>query len=359
MAPPSLAAPSHQRRLHLGDEHDDHTKALRDNLSGLAGVDGWLWLAGDEGRRLLRLQRGADGTYGHPQWIQLCDYGLAGGHDDGESDLEGLCVDGQRLWLVGSHSLRRTKHNSTKGTPLEVEARRRPNTQVLGCLNLDRDGNPCSGQRLCIDNTIGEDALTTALAAQPLLRPFLPIPSKDNGLDIEGITARDDRVLLGLRGPVLRGIALVADVTLSGLEPHHGSDAIGNPLELAHLRLCGLDLGGLAVRDLAVLPGSDDVLILAGPTMTLAGPCQLYRWRNAFATGDAACEGLSVTTPTPVLWIRDGSPHERHNKPEGLDLERIEGHLVAWIAYDNPDKHRCRGAGCSTQLDGFVLGVER
>jgi hypothetical protein len=310
MAPLPLAAPSLQRRLHLGDADDDAAADLRDNLSGLAAGDGWLWLAGDEGRSLQRLQADASGGYGHSSRVKLADFGLAGGKAEGESDLEGLALDGDRL---------------------------RCNT------------------------TNSEDALTAALASEPLLRPFLPIPSKDNGLDIEGITARGDRLLLGLRGPVLRGIALVVELHLAGLGEDSDSGesrAHGSPLRLASHQLHFLDLGGLAVRDLALLPGGNDVLILAGPTMTLAGPCLLYRWREPFRS-DAPAAGappeITVHTPEPLLWIRDGAPGPGHNKPEGLQLERIDGHLIAWVAYDNPDPNRRRGTGCCTRLDGFLL----
>jgi hypothetical protein len=168
-------------------------------------------------------------------------------------------------------------------------------------------------------------------------------------------------VLLGLRGPVLRGIALVAELHLADLGEGGDSgesQAHGSPLRLASHRLHFLDLGGLAVRDLALLPGGNDVLILAGPTMTLAGPCLLYRWRDAFR-GDTPAAGappeITVHTPEPLLWIRDGAPGPGHNKPEGLQLERIDGHLIAWVAYDNPDPHRRRGTGCCTRLDGFLL----
>ena len=37
-----------------------------------------------------------------------------GGKAEGESDLEGLALDGERLWLVGSHSLRRRQQVSHK-----------------------------------------------------------------------------------------------------------------------------------------------------------------------------------------------------------------------------------------------------
>jgi len=356
MASLPLATPSLQRRLHLGDADDNAAADLRDNLSGLAAGDGWLWLAGDEGRSLQRLQADASGGYGHSSRIKLADFGLAGGKAEGESDLEGLALDGDRLWLVGSHSLRRRRHDSDKGEPLALDRQRSANAQVLGCLHLDGRGFPRSGQRLRCNTTNSEDALTAALASEPLLRPFLPIPSKDNGVDIEGIAARGDRVLLGLRGPVLRGIALVVELHLAGLGEDNDSgesQAHGSPLHLASHRLHFLELGGLAVRDLALLPGGNDVLILAGPTMTLAGPCLLYHWREVFSSTPK--KEIKVQEPKALLWLRNGGPDAGHNKPEGLDLTWDNGDLIAWIAYDNPDKHRCRGTGCCTHLDGYVL----
>jgi hypothetical protein len=340
----SLARPAHRRLLRLGGKGDDTAKDLRDNLSGIAGRDGWLWLAGDEGRCLHHL--GRDGTISRHK---LKPFGLAGDESDGESDLEGLALDGDRLWLVGSHSLRRHKHNHAK-TPLQLDPVRHPNGQLLGCLQLDGDGTPRAAQRLAVSRDPHDDALTAALAADPMVRPYLAIPSKDNGLDIEGITVRGARVLVGLRGPVLRGIALVADLQLG----HLGT--AGAPLQLDQLRLRYLDLGGLAVRDLAVRPGHDDVLLLAGPTMTLAGPCLLYRWCDALAHRHAGSpDSLTIETPEPLLWIRSGDPGDNHDKPEGLHLQHTDGELIAWIAYDNPSKHRRQGDGVCTHLDGFVV----
>jgi len=358
-----LASPAQQRLLQLGGAADKDARALRDNLSGLAGRESWLYLAGDEGRSLLRLRREGDRregeqAYGHPSWLKLRDFGLAGSKHDGESDLEGLALDGERLWLVGSHSLRRFKHTSTDDPPLALESRRSANGQVLGCLHLDGDGQARSGQRLRFHEQHGEDALTAALAAEPLLQPFLAIPSKDNGLDIEGIAARGERLLLGLRGPVLRGIALVAELQLSGLDPAPGSGPIGAPLELVSLHLRYLDLGGLAVRDLVALPGSNDALILAGPTMTLAGPCLLLHWPGAFAPATASASNsasIVVETVKPLLRIRSGNPDAGFDKPEGLHLQRQGEAWIAWVAYDNPSPERCRGEGYCTRLDGWLL----
>lgn len=355
----SLACPVLQRSLHLGPANDKDADDLKHNLSALAGRDGWLWLGGDEGRCLYRLERLAEHRYGQPEALKLKEFGLAEGKEHGESDIEGLALDGDRLWLVGSHSLRRRKVTSTSGAPLTIPEESRRNAHLLGCLHLDGQGRPRLGQRLSAGTDGSRDALRDALAADPRITPFLVIPSKDNGLDIEGIAARGNRVLVGLRGPVLRGVALVADLQVGGIaDGNNMEDGPGNgiavPLSLEGFRLRLLDLDGLAVRDLAVLPGSDDVLILAGPTMTLAGPCFIYRWSQALAP----TEPPAVETLQPLLCLRDGRPGRPglgSDKPEGLELERSGDQWLAWVAYDDPTEARHAGAEVETLLDGFVL----
>lgn len=356
-----LAAPKRQRTVVLDAIDAKDAKKLAQNLSALAARDGQLWLGGDEGRALYRLRRLEDHQYGAATTVKLKDYNLAGGKDEGESDIEGLARDGQRLWLVGSHSRRRRKHDTDEGQPLTLVEETSPNTHVLGCLRLDDEGEPVAGQRLALDVARGIDALTVVLHADDRIQPFLAIPSKDNGLDIEGLTARDGRVLVGLRGPVLRGIALVVDLRLAGL------DAGGPSLTLASHRLRFLQLSGLAVRDLAVVPGSDDVIILAGPTMTQTGPCYLYRWRAALKPESRDLpNGFQVEEPEPLLWIRDGRPGrpstdkenpEGSDKPEGLEVQRHDDGLLAWVAYDDPLASRREiGKGkVRTRLDGFAL----
>ena len=152
---------------------------------------------------------------------------------------------GPAYLIVAEHSLRRRKHNDRKGPPLDMHGDQSRNAHVLGCLRLDGAGLPVAGQRLAFDATSPGDALTKVLADNPRIAPFLAIPSKENGLDIEGIAARGERVLVGMRSPVLRGIALVLDLRLSGL------DSDGPTLTLARHRFRYLQLAGLAVRDLA------------------------------------------------------------------------------------------------------------
>lgn len=353
----TLATTLHQRILELDAIKSDAAEDLVRNLSALAACHKVLWLGGDEGRSLYRLQRIAEHRYGKATTVKLKDFGLAGDKEDGESDIEGLACDGERLWLVGSHSLRRRTHDTKKGTPLSLYEEQSRNAHVLGYLRLDGDGQPKAGQRLIFNERFafnaaaGHDALTQALAADPRIAPFLAIPSKDNGLDIEGLTARGERVLVGLRGPVLRGIALVLDLRLAGF----GS---GPTLTLADLRYRYLQLSGLAVRDLAVVPDSDDVLILAGPTMSLAGPCYLYRWRNALGKSQGERTDMTVEEPEPLLCIRDGRPGrpgDGSDKPEGLEVQRHKDGLVAWVAYDDPTLARRTGQNACTRLNGFLV----
>jgi hypothetical protein len=358
-----LATPKHQRTLEFDALDGKDARALVQNLSALAARDGRMWVGGDEGRSLYGLRRLGHHHYGDATELKLKTYGLAGRKEEGESDIEGLARDGQRLWLVGSHSRRRRRFDTAEGDPLTLVEETRPNTHVLGCLCLDDDGEPLagSGQRLAVDSATGTDALTRTLAADRRIGPFLALPSKDNGLDIEGLTARDERVLVGLRGPVLRGIAVVVDLRLGGL------DTGASTLTLEHHRLRYLQLSGLAVRDLAVVPGSDDVLLLAGPTMTQAGPCYLYRWHDALKPGAADSSGVfSVEEPEPLLCIRDGRPGRPSpdpekpagsDKPEGLELQRHNDEWIAWVAYDDPlaARREIRTSKVRVQLDGFAL----
>ncbi|WP_094585140.1 DUF3616 domain-containing protein [Synechococcus sp. BO 8801] len=352
-----LASSAVQRVLELGVSGDKDQEKFLGNLSALASRNGDLWLGGDEGNSLYQLKDVGEEHYGDPIEVDLKDYGLADGDDDedGESDIEGLAFDGDRLWLVGSHSLRRRKHDENEN-PLRLYSKKKQSTNahVLGCLRLDENGQPVAGQRLAFDSEARCDALTHALEDDPLISPFLSTPSKENGLDIEGIAARGSRVLVGLRGPILRGIALVLDLQMGGL------DGDGPTLTLDDHHVRYLSIGGLAVRDLAVVPGSDDVLILAGPTMTQVGPCFIYRWGKALSAArkEPDPDVITLETVEPLLWIRDGrsgKAKEGSDKPEGLEVQPHGGRLLAWVAYDDPTKARRKGKGARTRLDGFVL----
>lgn len=98
-----------------------------------------------------------------------------------------------------------------------------------------------------------------------------------------------------------------------------------------------LHLEGLGIRDLRA--DGDDLLILAGPTMTLDGEVVVYRWRGGLLTssGDTLTE-LATGRLERVLTLPHGHGEDR---PEGF-LRLPSGEWV--VVYDGPADARLTGA---------------
>ena len=319
---------------------DTHT-----NLSAVRSDGPALWLAGDETATVERLLADGD-DWGSQETFRLADLVDLPGDAEEEADVEGLARDGHFLWAVGSHSLRRKQikadHDGAKAWKRLATVEGQANRQVLMRLPVqDVDGVPGLVRELEADGEVhraavfgvkGKD-LRDLLAADEHLRDFLPIPGKDNGLDIEGIAVRGERVYLGLRGPVLRGWAFVLE-----LRPYVDPDDPGR-LRLrklddgARYRKHVLDLGGLGVRDLC--PHGDDLLVLSGPTMDLDGPVKVHRWHGAMsldAPDVVRGDEISVELDLPY---GDGDDHA-----EGIGL-LPDGRLL--VVYDSPSPERLQG----------------
>jgi hypothetical protein len=279
-----------------------------------------------------------------------------------------LDYEGGYLWLVGSHSLKRenvaSKHKDNRVEKnfkrlAKVSAdgnrfllARIPVAEDKGTYTLKRkvavDSRQLAAARLRGDSN-GND-LTAALAEDDHLRPFLAgIPGKDNGFDIEGIAVSGDRILLGLRGPVLRGWAMILEIDVKTA----GDDA--TTLELKKVGPGGqpyrkhfVDLGGLGIRDLCAESG--DLLILAGPTMDLDGPTAIYRWVGGAKPDEQSMvfrEELQKVIDVP---FGDGTDHA-----EGLALYTPEGggDKQMLVVYDAPADARKKGS--SLRTDVFAL----
>ncbi|MEU7859866.1 DUF3616 domain-containing protein [Nonomuraea sp. NPDC049141] len=293
------------------------------NLSALRHDGSGLWVAGDETATIEHLAW-SGAHYAGQRTFRLADYvPLPAGPED-EADIEGLArADGQ-LWAVGSHSLKRRRVKSkdpAKAAKRLATVIREENRFVLVRLPLDPATNaPLPGAILS-----GRHNLAAHLEDDPHLAPFLALPGKDNGFDIEGIAVLDERVYLGLRGPVLRGWAVVLEIRPVETEP--GELRLGAPY-----RKHFLDLGGLGVRDLC--PYGRDVLLLAGPTMNLDGPVRVVRWRVHQAGDVVPAEELETVVELPY---GIGCDH-----PEGMAL-MPDGRLM--IVYDSPSPARITPAG--------------
>lgn len=343
-------------RLHFHEEAQDSETHV--NLSAMRLDGRCLWVAGDETATIERLVASDDGEdYERQVTYRLADLVDLPGEDDEEADIEGIARSGPFLWAVGSHSLKRKKikdHDGEKAFERLATVSGDTNRQVLVRLPVedDADGLPApvretgvGGQRLtaAVLGAPGEPTLRDLLADDPHLGPFVPIPSKDNGLDIEGVAVAGERVYLGMRGPVLRGWAVLLE-----LSPYVDADSPG-VLRLREAddgrpyRKHVLDLDGLGVRDLC--PHGDDLLVLAGPTMSLSGPVRVYRWYGGCTTEAPTVVRGDLLTLELELSHGAGVDHA-----EGLDvLPADDDHPERLlVVYDSPAPERMPG-------DGIVL----
>ena len=160
--------------------------------------------------------------------------------------------------------------------------RTRPSCHLLGRVRLKGDFGALAKQAAHLPFTkLG--SLRELLGQNEFLDPFVRFRSKENGLDIEGLSVSpDNKVFLGLRGPLADSFAIV-------VEAKFGADLrLGEALALHFL-----DLGGLGVRDLAAY--RDDILILAGPVSGLRLPFRIYRCTRL--TKGARCKTRNSSIP--------------------------------------------------------------
>ena len=281
---------------------------------------------------------------------------------DQEIDVEGLDFAGGYLWLVGSHSVKRKKLDAGKHKDDTGEANidRLRKTEAEGNRYLlarvpvvsdgetgesvlaaaSADGSLTAAQLPC---TLADSALTRAVVegdedGKPdrHLAPWLPLPGKDNGFDIEGLAVAGERVFLGLRSPVLRGWAVVLE-----LRPEDGA---AGELKLKKIGPKGrayrkhfLDLGGLGVRSLGT--DGDDLLVLAGPPMTHDGPVRVFRWKGGAVVG-AESVVWAAELGRPALTIPHG---EGADRAEGMVLVPGANPPAVLVVYDAPSEARKEG----------------
>jgi hypothetical protein len=335
------------------------------NLSAVRSDGPALWVAGDETATIERLvaddpvepRRYADQTS-----FRLADLvELPGADADQEADIEGLARHGHFLWAIGSHSLRRrrikARHSGDAALRRLTKITGQANRQLLARIPVrDVDGLPTLVRELDVAGTTHRAAsfgshgsnLRDILAGDEHLAPFVPIPGKDNGLDVEGIAVAGERVYLGLRGPVLRGWAVVLE-----LRPDVGPDApdglVLRPFEGGRpYRTHVLRMDGLGVRDLC--PHGQDLLVLAGPTMDLDGPVHVFRWHGALAADTPQVVRDDMLTRELDLPYQAGADHA-----EGIGLIGPPGEERLLVVYDSPSPARMSSDGCVT-ADIVVLG---
>lgn len=311
--------------------------------------DGSLWLGADEGINVERLSLIEPCVFGNHQSYCLADFIELFNQDD-EIDIEGIDHADNYLWITGSHS---TKRGKPKGKNVEKDIQRLAtiktdvnrylltripivNGELLKVSSLP-DNPEEKLTAACLQKTDASNSLIDALIEDIHLGPFVthPLPSKDNGLDIEGLAVRGDRVFLGCRGPVLRGWAVIIEIKVAESAPGILTlQDIGDNGKryLKHF----IDLNGLGVRELCWQ--GDDLLILAGPTMDLEGAIRVFRLTSIL---DRSADSITGQAKGELERLFDLPFIPGYDRAEGLALFPCLGESDALLmVYDSPNPIR-------------------
>lgn len=346
-------------------------RQLSDGVSAAAAVADTLWLTHDETVAIERL-RAERTTSGSIRYASHRSFDIrklialpVAGSDRGqepvpEADLEGIAFADDYLWIAGSHSAVR---DQPKGRAVSAaraalaDVRRSGNRFVIARIPVEpgadgpalvrkcrtRDGHVLEARRLTGGRK--NDALTRALRDDPHLAPYLSIPSKDNGFDVEGLAAAPSgRLFLGLRGPVLDGWACVLEIVV-GAHPDRRDELVLRKLPgrsapgraSPRYRKHFLDLEGAGIRDLCL--AGQDLLILTGPPMRGKGKAQVRRWKNALATRR---ESMLPQEHLPKLL--ELPYREKKDHAEGITIiGQRDNRVTLMVLYDSADEDRQPG----------------
>ncbi|GAB2963367.1 DUF3616 domain-containing protein [Hymenobacter coalescens] len=335
-------------------------KHVRDGLSAVLRTGDNLWLACDEHTTVERLRLLPDGSFGQHTSFSLAQMlDLPGGEAE-EIDIEGLAESDGYLWVIGSHSRKRKEPkpdhpDQVKQIGKLAQVQSEANRYLLARIPLVLDAatgdysllssapDPAHPGRTlrtgCLRSSGHTNELLRLLKQDEHLAPFLSIPGKDNGFDIEGLAAASGgRLFVGLRGPVLRGWAVVLELQLRA-DKHHRLRLDYLPGTTNYYHKHFLDLNGMGLRELRLV--GPDLYLLAGPTMDLDGSIAVYRWANALR----AHADHVLHHPERVDRLFDVPHRPGQDKAEGMaTFDRR--HLL--IVFDSPSDARKSGADAVT-----------
>jgi len=344
-------------------------KRLSEGMSAAVAVGDTLWLTHDETVAIERLSaertNAASFRYANHRRFDLQDLVSLPAPGSGserasppEADFEGISFCGDYLWVAGSHSALRDgpgKKTGSEAITALASVRRSGNRFLLARIPVaagdaqptlvrrfrTKDGRVLRAARLAGGRK--NDALTRALRDDPHLGPFLSIPSKDNGFDIEGLAAAPNgRLFLGLRGPVLDGWACILEIQVAArldrnneltLRKIAGSSAAAVPARALY-RKHFLDFGGSGVRDLCCV--GRDLLILTGPPMRGKGASEVRRWKGALARN-----GETILKDKQLPTLLDLPYRAKKDHAEGITVvARKDGRIWLMVIYDSVGKDR-------------------
>ena len=289
-----------------------------EDISGIAKHGRFLLLGADEARDdgLNAVQVLVRDGNGRLELVPELQIDLFTGEEDDEGgtelDIEGIAVDGKSVVVLGSHSAKRPRLKEEKTYAknlkrLKVKAiKAEPNRARIYRLKIDAAGNTKAKKHI---------SLGKLLKKHPVLKAYVPLPSKENGIDIEGIALHDGLLYLGFRGPVFRdGYVPVMVIDFEDTDDH----------ELRFVRL-----GGRGIRDVTRV--SDGFLIIAGPVGDGSASYPLYHWDGNDMVPGKKRHGRAIGT---VKLLTEIEPPKK-GKAEGLTVisEKSDSYDLL-IAYD-------------------------
>lgn len=297
-----------------------------ENFSGVARVGNRLVIASDEEGYL---QTGLLDTSG-PAWTVARDTGKEVVLTPGaltkqiELDIEALAANGTTVYALGSHSATRQRADGLTRTyeknreRLTGEPESKPLRDVVARFTLDG----ATGAVTKLETV----SLRPFLDAAPLMRPFTgqaagapndkrpPSPSKENGIDLEGLAVDGTALFAGFRGPVLRH-GLVPVLKFAFDKPAGG-------------KWLFVPLDGRGVRDMAKV--DDGFLVLAGPVGDGDAPHRLYLWNGK------DCVPGSGNPGGTLRWLAD-VPAPSSAAPAARAAAKAEALLVTATAASSYD----------------------
>ncbi|WP_373019293.1 DUF3616 domain-containing protein [Thiomicrorhabdus sp.] len=201
---PSWATANPNETQPLATPYAEQTWAFSDalkidakNISGIVVTSDFMALASDEGYQLELFTPNSVGEWSSAGLIDLT-------RSTDELDIEGLAWQSPYLYAIGSHSLKRKKLKSELAQKQNLkrlqEVVEEPARHQLFRIKLNKKFKATEIKAMSLDSILHQD---------PALKRFTQIPSKENGIDIEGLGLDEKgRLLIGFRGPVLRGNAV-------------------------------------------------------------------------------------------------------------------------------------------------------
>lgn len=262
------------------------------NISAITmNEEGSLLVLGDDEKSQIQIL----GKSGEVKFKLHDDGNFALASDETELDIEGIARNKDFTWVIGSHSMSRKSMLTPERLKQKQEQKQGSGNKLSANYNHERIATVAVEPtrewlyRLEIDNNgsvrqnfIRRGSLRDIFANHPVLGRFQNIPSKENGVDIEGLAVIADgdtektRLFVGLRGPLLRGpLAVVLDVSAKDGNADDGRPILKIKLEKTHF----LALGGRGVRGMSGMKNKKDgYLILAGPVGGEPTPYMLFHW---------------------------------------------------------------------------------